>query len=94
MQLRKWPASQVPDHGYEEIRWGSAHHAGEVGDAFGEAAGSMGYRKFKPGLKRRVVEEWVSGGKRIAEVCQRLQADLRSDAYGRPNSARLGTQRA
>jgi hypothetical protein len=26
----------------------------------------MGYRKFRPEFKRRVVEEWVSGGKRIA----------------------------
>lgn len=30
----------------------------------------MGYRKFKPEFKRRVVEEWVSGGGRSAEVCR------------------------
>lgn len=33
----------------------------------------MGYRKFKPEFKRRVVEEWVSGGKRIAEVCRKYK---------------------
>jgi transposase-like protein len=33
----------------------------------------MAYRKFKPEFKRRVVEEWVSGGKRIAEVCRKYK---------------------
>jgi transposase-like protein len=30
-------------------------------------------RRFKPEFKRRAVEEWVSGGKRIAEVCRKYQ---------------------
>lgn len=29
----------------------------------------MAYRKFKPELKRRVVEEWLSGEKGIAQIC-------------------------
>ena len=33
----------------------------------------MAYRKFKPEFKRRVVEEWVSGGKRMAEVCRKYK---------------------
>ena len=33
----------------------------------------MAYRKFKPELKRRVVEERTSGSKRIAEICRKYQ---------------------
>ena len=33
----------------------------------------MGYRKLRPEFKRRVVEEWVSGGKRIAELCRKYK---------------------
>ena len=33
----------------------------------------MAPRTFRPEFKRRVVEEWVSGSKRIAEVCWRYQ---------------------
>jgi transposase-like protein len=33
----------------------------------------MAYRKFKPEFKRRVAEEWLSGGKRIAEVCRKCK---------------------
>lgn len=33
----------------------------------------MSRRKFKPEFKRRVVEEWVSGNQRIAQVCRKYQ---------------------
>lgn len=33
----------------------------------------MAYRKFEPEFKRRVVEEWRSGEKRMAEVCRQYQ---------------------
>ncbi|MBW1688544.1 MAG: transposase [Deltaproteobacteria bacterium] len=33
----------------------------------------MSRRKFKPEFKRRVVEEWVSGGQRIAQICRKYQ---------------------
>ncbi len=33
----------------------------------------MAYRKFKPAFKRRVVEEWHSGAKRMAQVCRQYQ---------------------
>ncbi len=33
----------------------------------------MSYRKFKPDFKRRVVEEWLSGGQRVAQICRKYQ---------------------
>jgi transposase-like protein len=33
----------------------------------------MSYRKFKPEFKRRVVEEWLSGDQRIAQICRKYQ---------------------
>jgi transposase len=33
----------------------------------------VGYRKFKPQFKRRVVEEWLSGEKGIAQICRQYE---------------------
>ncbi len=33
----------------------------------------MAYRKFKPEFKRRVVEEWLSGEKGIAQLCRQYE---------------------
>jgi transposase-like protein len=33
----------------------------------------MAYRTFKLEFKRRVVEEWCSGQRRMAEVCRQYQ---------------------
>jgi transposase-like protein len=33
----------------------------------------MSRRKFKSSFKRRIVEEWVSGGQRIAQICRKYQ---------------------
>ena len=33
----------------------------------------MSRRKFKPAFRRRVVEEWVSGGQGIAQICRKYQ---------------------
>jgi transposase-like protein len=33
----------------------------------------MAPRRFKPECKHRAVEEWVWGGKRIAEICRKYQ---------------------
>lgn len=38
-----------------------------------KGAGPMTRRKFRPEFKRRVVEEWLSGGQRIAQVCRKYQ---------------------
>jgi transposase-like protein len=50
----------------------------------------MAYRKFKPEFRRRVVEEWVPGGKRIAELEAGLgRATLEVDSL-RPALTRAG----
>ena len=33
----------------------------------------MGYRKFKPEFKRRVVQEWLSGEKSVAQICRQYE---------------------
>ncbi len=33
----------------------------------------MGYRKFKPEFKRRVVEQWLSGEKSVAQICRQYE---------------------
>jgi len=62
------------------VGFGSSQREAHRG--FWEGAGAMAYRTFKPEFKRRVVEEWRSGQKRLAEICRQSWGLLRRGAFG------------